>query len=115
MFLMAFAAAPETCWPQIPETRERKGSIVSARPVGEKIGQGWAAITALKRGSVWIRWFVASSRMVEVVVVGGGWCEEVPFAWELVSGGKAVDCVPPGVASVAFVVCGSVGRGLERG
>lgn len=37
--LIAFAAAPETCWEMIPEARDSKGSIFSARPAGEKMRQ----------------------------------------------------------------------------
>ena len=36
LFLILFAAAPETCWAMMPEARERKGSICSARPSGLK-------------------------------------------------------------------------------
>lgn len=49
--LMAFAAAPDTCWEMMPEARDSKGSIFSARPAGEKIRQWWAVIRGSMRGS----------------------------------------------------------------
>lgn len=49
--LMAFAAAPETCWEMMPDARDSKGSIFSARPAGEKIRQWWAVIRGSMRGS----------------------------------------------------------------
>lgn len=49
--LMAFAAAPETCWEIMPDARDSKGSIFSASPAGEKIRQWWAVIRGSMRGS----------------------------------------------------------------
>jgi hypothetical protein len=48
--LMAFAAAPETCWEIIPDTSDSKGSIFSARPSAEKTRQWWASMSGLRRG-----------------------------------------------------------------
>lgn len=48
------------------------GSICSARPVGEKSGQGCASMTGFRRGSVAMRWARPWSRRVPVVAVGRG-------------------------------------------
>ena len=47
-----------------------KGSILSARPAGEKSGQGCASMTGFRRGSVAIRWDRPCSRRVPVVARG---------------------------------------------
>lgn len=52
----------------MPDARERKGSIVSARPSGLNIRQWCFAMTVWRLGSVWERCVQAcSSRLPEVV------------------------------------------------
>lgn len=48
------------------------GSILSARPAGEKSGQGFASMTGFRRGSVAMRWDRPFSRRVPVVARGRG-------------------------------------------
>lgn len=55
----------------MPEVRERKWSIFSARPLGLKIAQWCFATRGPKRASVVIRWAWALERRVPVVVVAG--------------------------------------------
>ena len=54
------------------ETRLWNGSITSARPDGDQIEQGLAAIRGTKRGSRDIRCSQAEVSMVAVVEVGFG-------------------------------------------
>lgn len=55
-FLMLEAAAPETCCAMMPLARLAKGSTGAARPAGENMPQGCAAMTGARRGSVAMRW-----------------------------------------------------------
>jgi len=71
LFLMDFAAAPETCCAIMPLVRERKGSISSARPMGEKTRQWCLSMRGLSLGSMERRWLQAVSRSEPVVVVVG--------------------------------------------
>lgn len=72
LFRMDLAAAPETCWPIILLVKLLNGSICSARPAGEKSGQGCAWMTGSRRGSVAMRWARPFSRRVPVVAEGRG-------------------------------------------
>ena len=100
LFLMLFAAAPETCCDMIPDAKERKGSIFSARPSREKMRQWCWSMTVCNFGSTVARCAQASSNMHFVVVV----------ALALVFEGESSNVlysrwtwVPPGVTRVAFV------------
>lgn len=102
LFLMLFAAAPETCWAMMPEARERKGSMVSARPSGLKMRQWCLSITGLRFGSTAIRRAQAwSNRELELVAGPAEGREGVDSS---IAGWT---CVPPGVRSAAFVWRGS--------
>lgn len=78
------------------------GSICSARPAGENSGQGCCSMIGCSRGSVAIRWAMASSRSVPVVARGRG---SPVFEGETFSApaGYAVTEEPWGVRRVAFV------------
>ena len=105
---MLDAAAPETCCAIIPEARERKGSISSARPVGEKTLQWCAVITVESEGSMDSRCCSAVWRMLVVVVMAGRREGDVS-----VSGARAVVEGTMDVSSEArrgaLVWCGSAG------
>lgn len=95
-------------------TKLLKGSICSARPVGENNGQGYRSTIDFKRGSAAIRCAVACSSNIPVVAGGRG----IPvFDGEASSTleGETVTEVPRGVCRIAFVRCGSTGRSSEGG
>lgn len=95
-------------------TRLLNGSICSASPAGAKSGQGCWSMTGWRRGSVAIRWAIASSRSVPVVAVGRG---RPVFEGDASSTlrGYALTEEPWGVMRVAFVRCGSTGRSRGGG
>lgn len=76
--LMAFAAAPDTCWEIMPDASDSKGSIFSARPSGEKTRQWWASMSGLRRG---------------LTVMGNGGSARLLGMWTA-SGGKIKSVAP---------------------
>ena len=109
LFLMLFAAAPETCCEMMLLQRLSKGSNSSARPSGENTRQWWRSIRGFILASTDTRCAHACSNKCCVVVVGFdepllmGDESTTSFEW-----GTSRD--PPGVLSVAFVPWGSAGR-----
>lgn len=93
----------------MPDARERKGSISSARPEGEKTLQWCALITADREGSMERRCCSASWRMLVVVVMAGRREGEVEVSVARVVLVGTMDCSSV-ICSGALVWCGSAGR-----
>lgn len=109
MFLILFAAAPETCCAMIPLASERKGSISSARPSALKTLQWCFSITGLNLSSTLTRCLHPSSSMLPVVVVATPLepCFDGLSSRLLQTGNT---CVPFGVSRIALVWSGFAGR-----
>lgn len=102
----------------MPDASERKGSISSERPEGEKTWQWCAERRGARVGSTRWRWASASVKRVRFVEEGGGRMPavvegDVSVEVEVEAAGRTRE--PPGVERGAFVPWGSAGRGVAEG
>lgn len=89
----------------MPEVSERKGSICSARPSGEKMWQSCLRIRGASLGSTVVRCSQACERSVVVVDEGWGRPSDLDLEGEesRFPEGYAIARVPPGVTRVALL------------